>query len=918
MKPPPTAVRSSRFQPRLRLPLTRRSVAGLSALTVVGGTLALLAAAAPAHASASRGASVPFVEYEAESATTNATLIGPDRTAGTLAAEASGRKAVTLSGQGKYVQFTLTQPANAVTIHYAIPDTADGAGQTQPLALYVGGTKVKDLSLTSRYADYYGSYPFSNNPGDGHPHHFYDDVRTTFGSTLAAGSTVKLQVDPGDAAASYTIDTADFENVPAATSIPAGFLNATGYGADPSGAADSTGALQAAINAASAQGKGLFIPPGSFTVTGHLLVNNVTVQGAGPWYTVLHGSGVGFYGGYVPNGATNVHVFDLEILGETTNRDDSAQVNGIGGALSNSSFSNIWIQHTKVGAWLDGPMDRLSLSGLRILDTTADGVNFHDGVTNSTVTNSFLRNTGDDGLAMWSESNADSNDSFTFNTVELPILANNIALYGGHDDSVTDNIVTDTQTQGGGIHLGQRFGSTPESGTFTLARNTLIRTGVLDPNWQFGVGAIWFFSEQGAMSATVNVSDSQILDSSYEAIQFIGNSPITGVSFNNVTVDGTGTFVLQEQVNGAASFTGVTAAHVGASGVYSCLGAGSFTATKTSSPGWDSTYCGAWPAPVYSYAGGGTTPPTTVPPTSPPPTSPPPTSPPAGGNLALGRPVTDNGHTQVYVAGNAVDGNTSSYWEGAGFPSTLTVDLGTAQALGSIQLNLPPAAAWAARTQTLSVAGSTDNASWTSLAGSKSYGFDPATGNQVMVSLGANSTRYLRLSFTANSGASAGQLSELAVFATSAPTSPPPTSPPPSGNLALHKSVTETSHSDVYAAGNLVDGNPSSYWESANNAFPQSVTVDLGSAQGLKRLVLDLPPATAWGARTETIAISSSTDNASFSTLIAGTGYSFDPASGNAVTVTLPANTTRYLRLTFTANSGWPAGQLSELEAYAA
>ncbi len=28
-----------------------------------------------------------------------------------------------------------------------------------------------------------------------------------------------------------------------------------------------------------------------------------------------------------------------------------------------------------------------------------------------------------------------------------------------------------------------------------------------------------------------------------------------------------------------------------------------------------------------------------------------------------------------------------------------------------------------------------------------------------------------------------------------------------------------------------------------------------------------------------------------------------------------PAST-RYLRLTFTANTGWPAGQLSELEAY--
>ncbi len=46
------------------------------------------------------------------------------------------------------------------------------------------------------------------------------------------------------------------------------------------------------------------------------------------------------------------------------------------------------------------------------------------------------------------------------------------------------------------------------------------------------------------------------------------------------------------------------------------------------------------------------------------------------------------------------------------------------------------------------------------------------------------------------------------------------------------------------------------------------------------------------------------------------TGYTFDPATGNTVTVNLPANSTRYLRLTVTGNTGWPAGQLSELQAF--
>ena len=34
-------------------------------------------------------------------------------------------------------------------------------------------------------------------------------------------------------------------------------------------------------------------------------------------------------------------------------------------------------------------------------------------------------------------------------------------------------------------------------------------------------------------------------------------------------------------------------------------------------------------------------------------------------------------------------------------------------------------------------------------------------------------------------------------------------------------------------------------------------------------------------------------------------------------TVSFAATTQRYLRLTFTGNTGWPAGQISEFEVYA-
>ena len=74
---------------------------------------------------------------------------------------------------------------------------------------------------------------------------------------------------------------------------------------------------------------------------------------------------------------------------------------------------NVWIEHTKVGMWLDGPFSGLLIVGSRIHDTTADGINLHGGVTSSTITNSDIRNTGDDGIALWADSSigADAQDT---------------------------------------------------------------------------------------------------------------------------------------------------------------------------------------------------------------------------------------------------------------------------------------------------------------------------------------------------------------------------------------------------------------------------------------------------------------------------------------------------------------------------
>lgn len=136
-------------------------------------------------------------------------------------------------------------------------------------------------------------------------------------------------------------------------------------------------------------------------------------------------------------------------------------------------------------------------------------------------------------------------------------------------------------------------------------------------------------------------------------------------------------------------------------------------------------------------------------------------------NLALNQPITASSYTQNYVPSNANDGNTSTCWEGTNgvWPTTLTVNLGASKALGSIVVDLPPSSAWNTRTQTFSVLGSANGSSYTTLVGSATYTFNPATGNTVTIPLpSGTSDQYVQLSLTANSVQNGAQISELDVF----------------------------------------------------------------------------------------------------------------------------------------------------------
>ncbi|MET0493162.1 MAG: discoidin domain-containing protein [Actinoplanes sp.] len=139
--------------------------------------------------------------------------------------------------------------------------------------------------------------------------------------------------------------------------------------------------------------------------------------------------------------------------------------------------------------------------------------------------------------------------------------------------------------------------------------------------------------------------------------------------------------------------------------------------------------------------------------------------------------------------------------------------------------------------------------------------------------------------------------------------------PPTFSDLAAGRPTSASSHTQAYGSANAVDGNPGTYWESANNAFPQWLQVDLGASAQVSRVVLRLPA--GWETRTQTLQVQGSTDGAAFTALAAPAGRTFDPSTGNQTTVTFTPSTARHVRVTVTANTAWPAGQASALEIYA-
>ncbi|NUS12491.1 MAG: carbohydrate-binding protein [Streptomyces sp.] len=851
------------------------------------------------------------------------------------ALEASGHAYVHLGGTGQSVQWTNTTgaPVSFLNVRAGIPDTASGGGTTATLDLYVDGAFRQALTLDSKQSWVYeggNNYNTSDNqnPADGSPRVFWDEAHTfVTGDPIPAGATFSLRKDAANSASSYDIDVVDAENPPAPLAQPAGSISITSCGAVPDNtptsgaadpaAADSGPAIQNCINQAQSQGRTLWIPAGTFYVKGTtgLRANGITIAGAGMWYSTVYRDVP------VPNSTplaalfevTSCHVQNFHIDANAVSR---STIGGDGGAMDTTgtgwSADGIWTQHTMSGFWASGTGG--SVRNSRLTSIWADGINVNNvslnGGTGSnlTVSNNFVRGTGDDAIAVNSvDYNTNGDGSRTYYTPMSDITVSNntsiapwggkgVAVYGGSGHHVTANYVSDTARY---IGLGAgRFGvNGNDLLSATITGNVVVRSGGNaysqgQPAMHIGNGGD---GQNTGVVDKVTATGNTVADALYDGIGFststntlLQNNTVTGPGRNGVAISPP----FYPAPTGSATITGNTVTGVKA-GNSAYVSSSSGFAASLSGNSWQSG--GGTPPPAEGPYGGT---PAAVPGTVQ-------AEDYDTGGQGLGYSVTSvNGNGTAYRP-DGVDLETTSDtgggynlgWTGGSQWFRYTVDVASA---GTYTVGLRVAAPGA-----VSGALHLSDASGADLTGAVAI---PATGGwQTWTTVTAGVTLPAgRQVLTLAEDTGGWNLNSLAFAAPGGPTAP--------SNLAAGRPTSESSHTDVYPSSHVTDGDRNSYWESAGNAFPQWVQVDLGSARSASRVVLQLPA--GWGARTQTLSLLGSTDGSAFSTLKASAAVTFDPASGNTATLTFPATTQRYFRVNVTANTGWPAAQLSEFQVW--
>ena len=514
------------------------------------------------------GATVPYVRYDSQKASlgggaTLKTSAMMDRF--NIASQASEHSYVELPGNGASAEWTVhvIEDANVVgrgvTMRFTMPDTGDGMGLKGSLDVYVNGNKVKTVDLNSYWMwQYFASGNPSDAPDGGVGCFAFDEVHFLLDEPLKEGDRIKIQ-SSGANGLTYGVDFLEIEEVANPIGRPSGAVSVTDFGACPDDGKDDLAAFVAAVKAADAGSKVVYIPKGTWHLSGmwNIYCKDVKITGAGIWYTNIQFTsdkafGGGISGGNGSNGGADGYCKNLEFCHMYINSNLRSRYNQMAvykcfmDVFSDGSvIHDVWEEHFETGFWFgdyNGAMDYsdgVKVINCRIRNNLADGVNFCQGTSNAAVYNCSIRNNGDDGLACWNNSymNAkdEENNVFAYNTIEFIWRAGGIALYGGSGHHVYNNYICD-MFMAAGIHLNTTFDGYKFSNNkgITFENNILVRCGTNADSWNEDLAAIDL--KQDVKNITFR--NTQIYDSPFDAVRTLTGP--SNVVFYDTQILGTG------------------------------------------------------------------------------------------------------------------------------------------------------------------------------------------------------------------------------------------------------------------------------------------------------------------------------------------------------------------------------------------
>ena len=550
--------------------LPRGDIAALAGACVLG-TFPAKAAMPPEKA----GAAVPFVTIEAEAPSNlvHGKIVTmrsrPAKTDSTPEMEASGRGFVELSAQGDYLEINHVPAANTLVVRHCIPDASGGGGLTATLSLRVNGTFRQSIKLTSKHNWLYGppgENGQSNDPAAGQAHVFWDETRVVLGGGgLKPGDSIRLQKDAQDTAAYYRIDLVDLEFATLAPPPAAGtFLSAADFGANGTDEQDDTEAFEKGVAAAKAQGKILWIPRGTYYQSRKLVLDGVTVRGEGMWLTNIIGTvaGTSFAGNIgfelKGSGPTVTDLF-IESAAHTSRSTGGAPFVG---RPTGWRLENVWVSHTNTGLWMAGS-DGV-MRGCRVRCTYADGINLNSGASRNIVEHNHVRGSGDDGIALLSETERNNPASVgnvvRFNTVSAAWWGHNCDLAGGRGHLIESNLLADNARFGGfAINLPSAYPMHPLSDS--IVRNNVILRGGGNYAGQRR-GALTVFAGSTTIS-NVRFERNIVSQPVFRGIHFFGAMKQETVFEGNIIeAPGEDAIFVDAQATGSAVFRGNKATRV--------------------------------------------------------------------------------------------------------------------------------------------------------------------------------------------------------------------------------------------------------------------------------------------------------------------------------------------------------------------